>query len=140
MYAIRSYYDPERPEDRPDRGHGVVRGLHDLCLGGLTRVVDIALEQEGKAQILRVILELRLDLGRHVALGRTDLHQRVIGDDARAHALFGLFHEVVDAGDLGGQRAGADQAHHIGHVDRVFRLARLLVGNADKGEGSYNFV
>ena len=100
-------------------GHtvGIVSGrrLDNVGVGRLQRIVDIALEQKREAEIGGVILEGRLHVRRGRALGLADLDQRVIGDQTGADALLGLLLQLIDAGNRGGQRTGADQAHDPGY-------------------------
>jgi hypothetical protein len=49
--------------------------------------------------------------------------------------VFGPLFQFVDARDLRVERARADQAHRPGDVDGVMRLARLLIGESEGGEG-----
>ena len=71
-----------------------------------------------------------------ITAGFADGLQRVIGQDAVANALLGAVHQLLDARNLGIERARANQAHDEGNVQRVMRLARRLVGEAKGGEGS----
>ena len=69
----------------------------------------------------------KVGAGRGVGMVLLELLQRVIGDDAVADPGFRLVHEIEDAGDLLVDRAGADQPHHPGDIDRIMRRMVLHV-------------
>ncbi|EGE55402.1 hypothetical protein RHECNPAF_930048 [Rhizobium etli CNPAF512] len=131
-------HDAEGPEERRHMRDRIARRLSDLRVGCLARIIDIALQKKGVTEIMAEILEGAAHFLRNLVLRRrrADLHQRVIGLDAVADAGFGLLFEFVDSGNFGRQRACADQAHDPRNVHGKMRFARLLIGEAEGGEGS----
>ncbi len=78
---------------------------------------------------------LRCSTGNSQLAG-SDLHQRVVGLDAVADTGLGLLLKLVDTGDFGRQRTGADQAHDPRDMHGIMSLACLLIRKAEGGKAA----
>ncbi len=110
-----SDHDAERPEERRDVGHGVLRGAGDRRVVGLARIVDVSLEQQGVTEVGRV---RRQGLSR-VLVGPilAQTLKRVIGDEAVLDPLLRLGDEIENAFDGLIERARRDQSERPGDLD-----------------------
>ena len=90
------------------------------CSVALPMSVAIALQQQRIAQCPASASRTSA-LRMQVAAVGAHLLQRRVGDMAVADAFLGALDQLVDAGDLGIERARADQAHHPGDLHRVMR-------------------
>ncbi|OIQ71606.1 hypothetical protein GALL_467740 [mine drainage metagenome] len=81
-----------------------------------------------------MLLEGRFHIRRDIPLVRAIGHQRVIGDQAITNTPFGLFHQIVDAGDRRVERPGTDDAHQPRNMHGIARFVIGLIGDTEGGE------
>ncbi len=127
------HHGAEGPEQAADVRDAVAGGLLDLRVAGVDHLGGVLLQQQAVAEVMLDVVEGG-DVGFALVAG-AQLFEQTVGLHAVADALLVLFEEVLEAGHRGVQRTGGDDAHHVGNLHRVVGLLRLLVGNAEQGEG-----